>query len=210
VNQTQNAEAICIRLTRLNTKRLLISMPNMRRTQLLGSRKSQCSNPRKLPIFIIDVMLERKITMREFKPAYSRSRFAILRQSPQIWKRIVIAACIVSFVLLFRSSTTFVVDEEYISSVFNSTLGVSLETTDSSPILNSRQFGDIFVINLPERTDRRDALTLQSSVSDIKLSWIDGVVTKTIPDKAYPPGTRKGLAQGAFGSWRAHMNAIRT
>ncbi|KAH9895375.1 glycosyltransferase family 25 protein [Xylariomycetidae sp. FL2044] len=36
-------------------------------------------------------------------------------------------------------------------------------------------FGDILVINLPSRTDRRDAMTLAGAVSNLTLSWIEGL-----------------------------------
>lgn len=64
-------------------------------------------------------------------------------------------------------------------------------------------------MNLPSRTDRRDALSLAASLSDLKLSWIDGVSGVDVDEKALPPGDRIALSIGGRGSWRGHMNAIR-
>ncbi|KAI9830031.1 MAG: hypothetical protein M1819_005861 [Sarea resinae] len=70
-------------------------------------------------------------------------------------------------------------------------------------------FGKILVVNLPERTDHRDALTLISGLTNIHLDWIDGIWGKDIPDKALPLGANRELmGNGNLGSWRAHMNAI--
>lgn len=65
------------------------------------------------------------------------------------------------------------------------------------------------VLNLPSRTDRRDALSLAAAFSEINLDWIDGVSGDAVFEKALPPGDRINLSTGARGSWRAHMNAIR-
>lgn len=48
------------------------------------------------------------------------------------------------------------------------------------------KFEKVFVIGLPERSDKRDALTLMSSLTGFRLSWIDGVAGNTIPNKALP------------------------
>ncbi|KAI5456865.1 hypothetical protein BGZ63DRAFT_516478 [Mariannaea sp. PMI_226] len=71
-------------------------------------------------------------------------------------------------------------------------------------------FEKIFVIGLPERSDRRDRITLQAALSDIEFEFVDGVLGKNVPDKVIP-GTSKHdrLDDGSLGCWRAHMNAIR-
>lgn len=72
-------------------------------------------------------------------------------------------------------------------------------------------FQRIFVINLPERTDKRDALSLVSSLTDIKLTWTSAIRGSNVPDKALPLGVdRKGWRDGGIGSWRSQMNVIRT
>ncbi|KAI0005800.1 glycosyltransferase family 25 protein [Xylariaceae sp. FL0662B] len=80
------------------------------------------------------------------------------------------------------------------SDIFNSTLG----------------FEKVFAIGLPERTDKRDALSLMASLTGFKLTWVDGVAGKTIPDKALPFGwDREKLPDSNLGSWRGHIDAIR-
>ena len=72
-------------------------------------------------------------------------------------------------------------------------------------------FQRIFVINLPERTDKRDALSLVSALTDIKLTWTSAIRGSNVPDKALPLGIdRKGWRDGGIGSWRSQMNVIRT
>ncbi|KAH8753601.1 glycosyltransferase family 25 protein [Diaporthe sp. PMI_573] len=71
-------------------------------------------------------------------------------------------------------------------------------------------FGKVFVVGLPERTDKRDALSLSAALTGFDFEWVDGVRGETIPDKAVPFGIdRKKLMETNLGSWRGHMNAIR-
>lgn len=71
-------------------------------------------------------------------------------------------------------------------------------------------FGKVFVVGLPSRTDKRDAMALASSLTGFDIEWIDGVRGQDIPDKAVPFGVdRARLMETNLGSWRAHMNAIR-
>ncbi|KAI0895039.1 glycosyltransferase family 25 protein [Annulohypoxylon nitens] len=71
-------------------------------------------------------------------------------------------------------------------------------------------FENIFVVGLPERTDKRDAIALATSLTGFRVEWVDGVRGETIPDKAVPFGTdREKLWETNLGSWRGHMNAVR-
>lgn len=71
-------------------------------------------------------------------------------------------------------------------------------------------FGKVFVVGLPERTDKRDAISLSTALTGFDIEWVDGVRGETIPDKAVPFGIdRKKLMETNLGSWRGHMNAIR-
>lgn len=80
------------------------------------------------------------------------------------------------------------------------------------------------VLGLKERSDKRDAMVLSSSLTGLDVKFIDGVKADEVPDKAQPvvcsiyPGANGGLTcimqgmalkAGALGSWRSHMNAIR-
>jgi hypothetical protein len=67
------------------------------------------------------------------------------------------------------------------------------------------------VVNLPERTDRRDGMALAAALSDIELDFIDAVRGVRVLDKALPPlpkGSHR-ISDANVGSWRGHMNAIR-
>ena len=83
---------------------------------------------------------------------------------------------------------------EDINRVTNSTLG----------------FSKVFVVGLPERTDKRDAMALTAALTGFDVEWVDGVRGEEIPNKAVPFGIdRNLLMETNLGSWRGHMNAIR-
>ena len=76
---------------------------------------------------------------------------------------------------------------------------------------NTLGFERVFAVGLPERSDKRDALALTSSLTGFKTDWVDGVRGQTILDKALPFGVdRLKLWESNLGSWRGHMNAVRT
>ncbi|CAH0017999.1 unnamed protein product [Clonostachys rhizophaga] len=82
---------------------------------------------------------------------------------------------------------------DVINDVFNASLG----------------FEKIFVVGLPERTDRRDGIVLQAAFSDLEFEFIDGISGEKVADKAIPKTTEHDrLDNGAIGCWRAHMNAL--
>lgn len=86
-------------------------------------------------------------------------------------------------------------DENFEDAVHNETLG----------------FQKIFVVNLPERTDKRDALSLVSTLTGIKLTFVNAIRGTHVPDKALPLGIdRAGWRDGGIGSWRSQMNVIRS
>ncbi|MCJ1313341.1 hypothetical protein MMC25_007018 [Agyrium rufum] len=80
-----------------------------------------------------------------------------------------------------------------LSSVHNRTLG----------------FQKIFALGLPERTDRRDGLTLAAAVSNFDFEFVDGIHGETLLDKVLPPSDHGNLKANSIGAWRGHMNAIR-
>jgi hypothetical protein len=81
-----------------------------------------------------------------------------------------------------------------VEQVFNTTLG----------------FEKVIALGLPERSDKRDALTLMSRLSGFSIEWVDGVKPADIPPKAVPYGidTNK-VGDNFLGGWRSHMNVIR-
>ncbi|KAH7130686.1 hypothetical protein B0J11DRAFT_523830 [Dendryphion nanum] len=85
-----------------------------------------------------------------------------------------------------------------------------LKDPSLTDILNSTLgFQKILVLNLPHRTDRRDAMTLAAATSNMKLEFVDGVKGEQIAQSAYPPpGENIKLPSGIRGSWRTHMNAL--
>ncbi|KAI0147219.1 glycosyltransferase family 25 protein [Xylariaceae sp. FL1272] len=71
-------------------------------------------------------------------------------------------------------------------------------------------FSKIFVLGLPERTDKRDAFALTSALTGFHAEFMGGVRGESIPDKALPWGyDRQALKETELGSWRGHMNAVR-
>lgn len=75
--------------------------------------------------------------------------------------------------------------------------------------LTQSKFEKILVLNLPFRTDRRDAMSLSAAISNTKLEFVEGVTGESIKNKAYPPPEEnRKLSAGIRGSWRTHMNAL--
>jgi hypothetical protein len=54
------------------------------------------------------------------------------------------------------------------------------------------QFSKVFVIALPERSDKKDAMSISASLTGVKFDWIDGVNGDLIPQKAIPPVRKTG------------------
>jgi hypothetical protein len=76
---------------------------------------------------------------------------------------------------------------------------------------NTLGFERVFAVGLPDRSDKRDALVLTSSLTGFKVDLINGVQGERVSDRALPFGVdRKQLWETNLGSWRGHMNAVRT
>ena len=111
----------------------------------------------------------------------------------------------------------FKVTQESLEDVRNSTLGVSkllLAISPSVDVGTYLQFQKIFVINLPERTDKLDQFVIVSSLADITADVIEGVKGKDVQNKSLPaleglPTADHGR-DNIVGCWRAHMNFART
>ncbi|KAE8387387.1 hypothetical protein BDV23DRAFT_161323 [Aspergillus alliaceus] len=69
-------------------------------------------------------------------------------------------------------------------------------------------FERVFVVNLPSRPDKRDYITLASSVVGFRPEPIDGVNPDNIDVKAHPVNWDPNYLPSEFGTWRAHMNVI--
>ncbi|KAH7029497.1 uncharacterized protein B0I36DRAFT_133280 [Microdochium trichocladiopsis] len=133
--------------------------------------------------------------------------------APTQTKHLLLAA-----VLVFSASWFFLVHTEHGSNTLSSLKGhVGYGSGESSgngvaSVYNETLgFEKVFAIGLPERTDKRDALSLMSALTGFTISWIDGVRGATVPDKALPIGwdRKGGMSDTNLGSWRGHMNAMR-
>ncbi|KAF2209961.1 glycosyltransferase family 25 protein [Cercospora zeae-maydis SCOH1-5] len=69
-------------------------------------------------------------------------------------------------------------------------------------------FQKMFVVNLPTRYDRRDAMSLAAALTGLQVEYIDG---QAGVDRARQPpgGSEVEMPQGSFDSWRAHMDVMR-
>ena len=100
--------------------------------------------------------------------------------------------------------------QENIYDIHNRTLGVS-RSSENMAVSSTLtfQFSNIFVINLPTRTDHQDAMILTAAVSNFTFERRDGVKGDTVLRKVLPPQTTpKELTHGDIGCWRAHMNVL--
>ncbi|KAJ5622704.1 hypothetical protein N7528_005936 [Penicillium herquei] len=70
-------------------------------------------------------------------------------------------------------------------------------------------FQHIYAIGLPERTDKRDFLSLAASMTGFKIDWLNGVRPDSLTQKAMPKGMNlSSVAPNIVACWRAHMNAL--
>jgi hypothetical protein len=53
-------------------------------------------------------------------------------------------------------------------------------------------------------------MTLAAALTELKITWVDGVAGKNVLDKVLPgdPDSREGFTVGNKGSWRAHLNVL--
>ncbi|KIW14990.1 hypothetical protein PV08_07777 [Exophiala spinifera] len=68
-------------------------------------------------------------------------------------------------------------------------------------------FQKVFVMNLPERSDKADTMLLQAELTNFTLEFVDGVLGATVSPKALPLTFEHDA--GTIGCWRAHMNIWR-
>ena len=67
-------------------------------------------------------------------------------------------------------------------------------------------FQEIFVISLPERTDRRDAFAVQAGVTDLAFTFVNAVMGEEVASKALPYTMHREPAE--VGCWRSHLNVM--
>ena len=94
--------------------------------------------------------------------------------------------------------------------VLRTTSASAAKQMDDKQMNNTLGFEKVYVVNLPERSDKRDAMSLAAALTNITVDYIDGVKGDTIPDKALPhKQEHRPMPANFLGSWRAHMNTIR-
>ncbi|KAF2104799.1 hypothetical protein NA57DRAFT_71005 [Rhizodiscina lignyota] len=87
--------------------------------------------------------------------------------------------------------------------------GASFERWEKEIRNETLGFQKILCINLPERTDRFDAMRLAATASDMDLYFVDGIRGEMVSDRVLPLGAEKVLLSlGQRGKWRAHMDAL--
>lgn len=134
-------------------------------------------------------MFESERLQKMFKPLLGVAAFAIVSLSFRFQRE-----------RLWPSSS-------HLASSTVSTFGHVLSSNSTQAIHNSTLgFGDIYVINLPGRTDKLDALRLFTSVTNISYTVVPGVDGKDMQHVAWPGFYEEGRDSNT-GSWRAHMNA---
>lgn len=131
-------------------------------------------------------------TSRKDEPKKSTTRIGV-------WALYIIGI-IAIFTITFRSGMYF---------------GLKSDTTADSAVYSAGPrnstlgFGEIILLNLPERTDRRDAVSLICSASGISITKIiNAVKGDVVVDKAKPVGNHL-IDEKHLGSWRTHLDAFR-
>ncbi|RYP80210.1 hypothetical protein DL769_002568 [Monosporascus sp. CRB-8-3] len=71
-------------------------------------------------------------------------------------------------------------------------------------------FPKVFIVGLPERSNKRDAIALTSALTGFHVEWVDGVNGERISNEAAPFGVyMERLWNTNLGSWRGHMTTVR-
>ncbi|KAK4946820.1 hypothetical protein LTR10_014323 [Elasticomyces elasticus] len=97
------------------------------------------------------------------------------------------------------------VSTDWSGSIANRTLGVSeIHSAGKNEMLITcwEQFEKIFVISLPSRSDKRESISVQASLTDFDVNFVAGVKDADIDGQ-----TMQGEAN-VLGCWRAHMNVL--
>ncbi|KAH7370009.1 glycosyltransferase family 25 protein [Rhexocercosporidium sp. MPI-PUGE-AT-0058] len=92
----------------------------------------------------------------------------------------------------------------------SATANKKIDTTSEIGRASNKTLGfqKIFVLGLPERSDKKDAIVLSASLTGFEVEFFDAVRGDQVLDKTRPPGLN--LKDGALGTWRSHLNVIRS
>jgi hypothetical protein len=71
-------------------------------------------------------------------------------------------------------------------------------------------FQKIYAIGLSDRSDRRDSIELAADVTNLQITWIDGVSPSLMNPKTVPSAYKlPAVLPGVIGCWRSHLNVLR-
>jgi GR25 family glycosyltransferase involved in LPS biosynthesis len=70
------------------------------------------------------------------------------------------------------------------------------------------KFEKIYVVNLPERSDRRDSIILSAALSNIDIEIVDAVRGENVLEKAIPHPEVGRFMKAEIGCWRSHINIM--
>ncbi|KAI1273719.1 hypothetical protein F5Y07DRAFT_249284 [Xylaria sp. FL0933] len=106
----------------------------------------------------------------------------------------------ITTIFLVAFSVIYIYKLWYASRKDEGSLSWAHQDRDDSYVRNSTLgFEKIFVINLPARRDRRDAMATAGAVSNLNLTFIEGQT-----------GESHSKLEGARGSWASHLSALQT
>ncbi|KAM3523261.1 hypothetical protein NHJ13051_005173 [Beauveria bassiana] len=132
----------------------------------------------------------------------SRSCMASLKRKPYL---VLLAAVSLLYLLYQRQRFAYPLPEGKGGAMYGRRVGGLLDHINN----NTLGFERIFVMGLPDRTDRRDQMVLQAGLSNIVIEFVDSVRGDEINPKAIPAAeSGEKLTPGAYGCWRGHMNAL--
>jgi len=106
-----------------------------------------------------------------------------------------------------RSSTTDMLRSFLTGNINNDTTVTSLNNILHDVHNETLGFQEIYVINLPERSDKKDSMSVQATLTNLSLTFTEGVLGTTVPEKARPFGFEHRLP-AEVGCWRSHMNIM--
>ena len=97
----------------------------------------------------------------------------------------------------------------YVQTVLDYGLPFNYTGPHRGPAMNQTLgFQKIFALNLPNRVDKRDELSLIAYASDLKIDFIDGVRKQDYENTSIA-GMTGTLSPGVVGCYRSHVNVMR-
>ncbi|KAL6249490.1 hypothetical protein RBB50_003343 [Rhinocladiella similis] len=87
-------------------------------------------------------------------------------------------------------------------------LSAATGPTGSMEDISNRTLGfeKIFAISMPSRSDKRDSIAVQASLTNFDLEFVDGVAGDSVDKKALP--WKMDQEPAVVGCWRAHLDVL--